>query len=158
MTNARLSTVAALLFAVSMFGAGIGCGESSSGTAGMGGAGGAGGSGGTAGSEAPVITKVQWDWALPCEDTTSAVTVAVSATDDDTEQLSLTYSGSVSDCTPEPFGGNVTYEPILDCDPDSLNYTGTVTVMDPDGNSDTVEFGFFHCESDEVCEDGNPCE
>ena len=157
MTNTGLSTAAALVFAVSMFGAGIGCGESGSGTAGAGGTAGSGGSGGSA---APVITKVQWDWALPCEDATSAVTVAVSATDDDTEQLSLTYSGSVSDCMPVPFGGNVTDVSILDCpprDPD-VRRSGTVTVTDPEGNSDTVEFGFFQCESDEVCEDGNPCE
>jgi hypothetical protein len=103
---------------------------------------------------------VQWDWAIPCEASTSAVTVTVFATDDDTEQLSLTYSGSVSDCTPEPFGANVTDVSILDCpprDPD-VRRSGTVTVTDPENNSDTVTFGFFHCESDEVCEGGDPCE
>ena len=143
-----------------MFGAGIGCGESGSGTAGAGGAGGAGGSGGTAGSEDPVITKVQWQWPLgtDCKPDTGAITLSVSATDDDTEQLFLNYSGSVSDCTPDPFGGNVTDERILDCDPNSLDYTGTVTVTDSENNSDTVAFAFQHCQSGQVCEGGDPCE
>jgi len=157
MKSTGLWTVPALLFAVSMFGVGLGCGDSGGGTAGSGGA---GGSGGAAGSEAPVITKVQWDWAIPCEPTTSAVIVTVFATDDDTGELSLAYSGSVSDCTPDPFGGNVTDVSNLDCpplDPD-VRRSGTVTVTDPEDNSDTVEFGFFHCESDEVCEGGDPCE
>ena len=157
MNNAGLWTVPALVVALSMFGVGLGCGESGGGTAGSGGA---GGSGGAAGSAAPVVTKVQWDWAIPCEASTSAVTVTVFAMDDDTEQLSLTYSGSVSDCTPEPFGANVTDVSILDCpprDPD-VRRSGTVTVTDPENNSDTVTFGFFHCESDEVCEGGDPCE
>ena len=157
MTNTRLWTVPALVFAVSMFGAGIGCGETGGGMAGSGGTGGAGGSGGAAGSEAPVITKVQWDWADdPCDvDTTSAVTVTVFATDDDTDSGSLVYSGSVSDCTPvieADFS-------LLDCTPGIVGRrSGTVTVTDPENNSDTVSFGFFACESDEVCEGGDPCE
>jgi hypothetical protein len=145
--------VPALVFAVSIFGVGLGCGETGGGTAGSGGA---GGSGGATGSEAPVITKVQWDWADPCEATTSAVTVTVFATDDDTDSVSLVYSGSVSDCTPA-IESDVS---ILDCpprDPD-VRRSGTVTVTDPEDNSDTVTFGFFHCESDEVCEGGDPCE
>jgi len=150
-----LWTVPALVFAVSMFGVGLGCGETGGGTAGSGGA---GGSGGAAGSAAPVITKVQWDWADdPCDvDTTSAVDVTVLATDDDTDSVSLVYSGSVSDCTPE-IDSDFS---ILDCpprDPD-VRRSGTVTVTDPEGNSDTVEFGFFQCESNEVCEGGDPCE
>ena len=83
MTKTGLSKVAGLVFAVSMFGAGIGCGESGSGTAGAGGAGGSGGSGGSA---APVITKVQWDWADdPCMvDTTSTVSVTDPEANSDT--------------------------------------------------------------------------
>lgn len=157
MRNARLSTAAALVFAVSMFGAGIGCGES--GTAGAGGAGGSGGSGGAA---APVITKVQWDWADdPCMPTTSTVSVTVFATDDQTQSDELVYSLAVSDCTPAMVSDvSVSVVTILDCpprDPD-VRRSGTVTVTDPEGNSDTVTFAFFQCESDEVCEDGNLCE
>ena len=159
MTNARLSTVAALVFAVSMFGAGIGCGESGSGTAGAGGAGGSGGSGGSA---APVITKVQWDWADdPCMTTTSTVSVTVFATDDQTQSDELVYSLAVSDCTPAMVSDvSVSVVTILDCplrNPD-VPRTGTVIVTDPEGNSDTVMFGFTHCNSDEVCEGGNPCD
>jgi hypothetical protein len=128
--------------------------------AGSGGTGGAGGSGGAAGSDAPVITRVQWSWAEDCMVGMSrAVTVTVSATDDDTEPLSLTYSGSVSDCTPDPFGGNVSDVSILDCDSNSLEErSGTVTVTDPEDNSDVVTFDFQPCESGELCEGGNPCE
>jgi hypothetical protein len=160
MTNARLSTVAALVFAVSMFGAGIGCGESGSGTAGAGGAGGSGGSGGSA---APVITKVQWEWADdPCMvDTTSTVTVTVFATDDETQPDELVYSLAVSDCTPAMVTDvSVSVVTILDCPPRNpdVERLGTVIVTDPEDNSDTVSFGFFACESDEVCEGGNPCD
>jgi hypothetical protein len=155
MRNPRLLTVPALVLAVSMFGLGVGCGETGGGTAGTGGA---GGSGGAAGSEAPVITKVQWDWADdPCDAaTTSAVDVTVFATDDDTASGSLVYSGSVSDCTPA-VKSDVS---ILDCPPivPDVRRSGTVIVTDPEGNSDTVEFGFSQCESDEVCERGDPCE
>ena len=163
MTNAGLSTVAALVFAVSMFGIGMGCGESGGGTAGTGGAGGAGGSGGTAGSEAPVITKVQWDWADdPCDvDTTSTVSVTVSATDDDTEQGSLVYSLEVSDCTPAMLSDvPVSDVTILDCPPRTpdVERSATVIVTDPEDNSDTVMFGFTQCNSDEVCEGGDPCD
>jgi hypothetical protein len=155
MKDTGLWTVSALVVTLSMFGVGLGCGETGGGTAGSGGA---GGSGGTAGSAAPVITKVQWDWADdPCDvDTTSAVDVTVFATDDDTDSVSLVYSGSVSDCTPE-IDSDIS---ILDCPPRDPNVerSGTVTVTDPEGNSDTVEFGFSQCESDEVCEGGDPCE
>jgi hypothetical protein len=96
--------VPVLLITVSMFGLGLGCGESG-GTTGSGGTAGAGGAGGEGGSAAPVITKVQWDWADPCEPT-----------------------------------------------------TGALTVTDLQDNSETVNLGFFHCESDEVCEGGDPCE
>jgi hypothetical protein len=159
MKNLRFSTVPVLLCAVSMFGLGLGCGESG-GTAGSAGTAGSGGTGGAGGSAAPVITEVQWNWADPCKPTTSALTVTVFATDDDTEELSLTYSGSVSDCTPDPFRENFSVVSILDCQPldSEVRYSGTVTVSDPENNSDTVELGFFHCESDEVCEGGDPCE
>lgn len=147
-------TVPALVLAVGMFG--VGCGETGSGTAGTGGNGGDGGNGGAGGSAAPVITKVQWDWAEPCNiDTTTALDVTVFATDDDTEEDSLVYSGSVSDCTPD-IEADVS---ILSCTPGlTERRSATVTVTDPEDNSDTVTFGFFACESDEVCEGGDPCE
>ncbi|MBW1907173.1 MAG: hypothetical protein JRH14_22655 [Deltaproteobacteria bacterium] len=158
MKNTGLWTVPALVFAVSVFGAGLGCGETGGGNAGSGGA---GGSGGTAGSASPTITEVAWTWPQgdDCKvGMTSAVTLLVSATDADTDQLSLDYTGSVSDCTPDPFGGNVTEISILDCDPEAVDYTGTVTVTDPEANSDTVTFEFQPCESGTVCEGGDPCE
>jgi len=153
MTDTGLPRVAGLVIAVGIFGAGIGCGETGGGAAGTGGA---GGSGGAAGSEAPIITKVQWDWAIPCNvDTTTALDVTVFATDDDTEAGALVYSGSVSDCTPD-IDADVS---ILTCTPGlEEKRSGTVTVTDPEGNSDTVNFGFFACESDEVCQGGDPCE
>ena len=160
MRNPRLLTVPALVLAVIMFGLGVGCGETGGGTAGTGGTGGAGGSGGSDGSEAPVITVVRWNWAEDCMVGKSrAVTISVSAMDDDPEQASLTYSGNVSDCTPVDFDGNVTDVSILDCDPGSLDRrSGTVTVTDPEDNFDTVTFEFQPCESGEVCERGDPCE
>ena len=103
----------------------------------------------------------QWDWALPCEDTTSAVTVTVFATDDDTEQGSLVYSLEVSDCTPAMLSDvPVPDVTILNCplrNPD-VERSGTVIVTDPEDNSDTVMFRFTHCFSDEVCEGGNLCD
>lgn len=160
MKNTGLWTVPALVFAVSMFGAGTGCGESGSGTAGAGGAGGSGGSGGSA---APVITKVQWEWADdPCMvDTTSTVTVTVFATDDETQPDELVYSLAVSDCTPAMVTDvSVSVVTILDCPPRNpdVERLGTVIVTDPEDNSDTVMFRFIHCNSDEVCEGGNPCD
>ena len=160
MRNPRLLTVPALVLAVIMFGLGVGCGETGGGAAGTGGTAGAGGSGGSDGSEAPVITVVRWNWAEDCMVGKSrAITISVSAMDDDTEQASLTYSGNVSDCTPVDFDGNVTDVSILDCDPGSLDRrSGTVTVTDPEDNSDTVTFEFQPCESGEVCEGGDPRE
>jgi hypothetical protein len=156
MKNTGLWTVPALVVTLSMFGVGLGCGESGGGTAGSGGA---GGSGGAAGSTSPVITEVRWTWPEgdDCKvGMTGAVTISVSATD--AEQLSLDYTGSVSDCTPDPFDGNVTDISILDCDPVAVDYTGTVTVTDPEANSDTVTFEFRPCNSGKVCEGGDPCE
>jgi len=163
MKNTGLWTVPALVFAVSMFGAGLGCGETGGGTAGSGGAGGSAGSGGSGGataSEAPVITMVRWNWAEDCMvDKSMAVTIAVSATDDDTDQLSLVYSGTVSNCTPESFGGNLTELSILSCTTDHMGLRfGSVTVEDPEQNLDTVSFTFDPCESGQVCEGGDPCD
>jgi len=89
---------------------------------------------------------------------TSAVTLSVSADGSDDEQGSLDYTGSVSDCTDDPFGDSVTVITILDCDPQAVDYRGTVTVTDAEGNSDTVTFGFQPCQSGTVCEGGDPCE
>ena len=143
--------------------AGFGGTAGSGGSAGSGGNAGTGGSGGAAGSAAPAITKVQWEWADdPCMvDTTSTVTVTVFATDDETQPDELVYSLAVSDCTPAMVTDvSVSVVTILDCPPRNpdVERLGTVIVTDPEDNSDTVSFGFFACESDEVCEDGNPCE
>jgi hypothetical protein len=43
-------------------------------------------------------------------------------------------------------------------DPCDVDATSAVTVTDPEGNSGTATFGFYQCESDEVCEDGDLCE
>ena len=89
---------------------------------------------------------------------TGAVTLSVSADGSDDDQVSLDYTGSVSDCTPDPFGDSVTVITVLDCDPQAVDYAGTVTVTDPEANSDTVAFEFEPCESGQVCEGGRPCE
>lgn len=92
-------------------------------------------------------------------DKSMAVTIAVSATDDDTDQLSLVYSGTVSDCTPESFGGDLTELSILSCTTDHMGLRfGSVTVEDPEQNLDTVSFTFDPCESGQVCEGGDPCD
>jgi len=141
---------------MSMLAGGVGCSDDETGTAGTGGA---GGTGGSAGSEAPVITMVRWNWEEDCMvGMSSAVTISVSATDDDTDQLSLVYSGTVSDCTPAEFGGDITDISILDCTTDHIDLrSGSVTVEDPEQNIDTVGFMFDPCQSGEVCEGGDPC-
>jgi hypothetical protein len=149
-----------------MFVGGMGCNDSgdetaaTGGTGGTGGTGAAGGSGGAAGTEAPVITMVRWNWEDDCMVGMSrAVTVAVSATDDDTDQASLIYTGSISDCTPTEFGGNVAELSILDCTTDHTGLrSGSVTVEDREQNIDTVGFTFDPCESGDVCEGGDLCE
>jgi hypothetical protein len=141
----------------------IGCSDDADpvGTGGTGGTGGSGGTTGTGGSsggsgEAPVITRVEWNWTDDncMVGVSRAVVVTVFATDDDTDALSLTYSGEVSDCTPD-IDTDLT---VLDCTTDHIGLrVGTVTVTDPEQNLDTVGFMFDPCESGEVCEGGDPC-
>jgi hypothetical protein len=92
-------------------------------------------------------------------DVDRAVTVTVSATDDDTDQVSLVYTGTVSDCTPEKFDGNIAVVSLLDCTTDHIGRRlGSVTVEDPEQNLDTVGFMFDPCQSGAVCEGGEPCQ
>jgi len=106
--------------------------------------------------EPPVITKIQWKWTeRDCEaGKGTAVVVTVFVTDDDTKAESLTYSGIVPDCTPDISSDRTT----LSCAPHHIGLRSvTVSVTDPQKNSDTVSFRFEPCEDGEVCKGGNPC-
>ena len=100
---------------------------------------------GGGGTEAPVITMVEWTQADPCAPgTASDVTVTVTVTDADTDAADLTFDGSVTNCTGTIDGATAT----VSC-PQAAPYASTVTVTDPDGNSDTATFTIG------VCEDGS---
>jgi len=117
----------------------------SGGYGGSGGLGGTGGSGGTGGGEPPTIDYVKWTWPTNCvQFQPSTVTLEVGASDDDTNSGDLTYSGSVDGCTPDISMATQT----LSCDNFSLTF-GSVTVRDPQGNTDMLTF-----EWESICQDG----
>ena len=62
--------------------------------------------------------------------------------DADTAAASLTFSGDVPNCPGMLDGPTST----ISC-PNLAPYRGTVTVEDPEGNSDTASFTFGPCES-----------
>ncbi|MDH3622951.1 MAG: hypothetical protein OES69_10925 [Myxococcales bacterium] len=145
----------------------VGCGDDETngtggdggGTAGTGGAGATGGTGGTGGgtggsgggtSASPVIENIAWETGAGCQQfTASDYTVTVTATDADNDVSELTYSGSVTTCTP----GITADESTINC-PNNALYAGTVTVEDPQGNTASASFSIDVCESSSC--DGNP--
>ena len=94
---------------------------------------------------APIIGQVSWTHTAPCvEDDRSDVVIEITATDEDTEAADLTYSGTVAGCD-----GNVTTNPATLSCPQLAPYNGTITVTDPEGNSDAQAITI------DVCVDGS---
>jgi len=86
------------------------------------------------GGAAPAISEIAWTFSLPCTiNQTSEVEVAVTVTDSDNTEGQLTFAGSVAGC-----GGQVTTNPATLTCPNAAPYSGTITVTDPDDNSDSL--------------------
>jgi len=98
--------------------------------------------GGGGGGESPVISRVEWDSGGGCSaGTRGDVAITVTATDADTPAGDLTFSGSVGGCTGTIDAATTT----LSC-PHAAPYSGSVTVTDPEANSDTANFSFGPCD------------
>lgn len=127
-----------------------GCG-SSEGSAGSGGTPGTGGVGG-GGSTTPTITMVAWETDAVCDGATD-YTVTVTVSDSDTNPEDLVFSGSVGGCT-GPLDAAVS---VISC-PNVAPYPGTVMVMDDDGNQSTpVAFDIGVCETSSCTTDPDTC-
>ncbi len=72
----------------------------------------------------------------------SDFTITVTATDSDTTPENLTFSGSVSGCS----GSLSAAASTITC-PNAGTYSGSVTVTDPEDNSDMEAFSFGPCET-----------
>ena len=91
----------------------------------------------------PSISRVSWTQADGCAPfARSTVTISVTVTDPDNAVNELTFSGSVSSCS-GTISGAVSE---ISC-PQTGQYSGTVTVTDPDGNTDSISFAFGPCEN-----------
>ena len=142
--------------------ASIGCGEDTAGGAGAAGSGGTAGSGGSAGTNgtagtggaAPVIEKVEWAWAKPCDANASGqgLVVTITAKDADTPVGQLTYSGQVQDCT----GDINAMETTLSCEVYLGARQSEATVTDPQGNNDSLFFPPDPC-TDGACPGSPGC-
>lgn len=83
----------------------------------------------------PTITMIAWTSGAGCVAGTSGpFTITFTVTDPDTPAAMLTYSGNVPSCTPAAINAN----PMTVTCPNAAPYTGSVTVTDPEGNSDSV--------------------
>jgi len=107
------------------------------------GSGGSGGMGGMGGGAAPVITKVDWSTPSGCVDgMDSNYTVIVTATDADSDETDLEYTGSVQNCNP----GIDAMTTVISC-PNNAPYAGMVVVSDGDGNdSEPLNFSIGVCD------------
>ena len=93
------------------------------------------------GGNRPSISRVAWTQADGCAQfARSTVTISVTVNDPDNAVNELTFSGSVSSCS-GPISGAVSE---ISC-PQTGQYSGTVTVTDPDGNTDSINFSFGPC-------------
>ena len=91
----------------------------------------------------PSISRVSWTQADGCAQfARSTVTISVTVNDPDNAVNELTFSGSVSSCS-GTISGAVSE---ISC-PQTGQYSGTVTVTDPDGNTDSISFSFGPCEN-----------
>lgn len=94
-------------------------------------------------SAPPMISQVAWmPMGMCTAATASDYRVITTATDPDTALGSLTYSGSVLGCT-----GTIDNDMVTINCPNLAPYSGSVTVMDPEGNSDTQAFTINVCMS-----------
>lgn len=104
-----------------------------------------------AAAAAPVISSVSWVHVPGCAaGVPSNVTFTVSVTDPDTAAIALTFSGSVSGCSNLGSTGSTatlsTNPSTISC-PHLAPYPGTITVGDPEGNSDSQSFTIGVCVS-----------
>ena len=100
-----------------------------------------------AGSDpSPTITRVAWEPEAGCTSgSLSDFTITVTVVDGDHMSSELTFSGNVIGCTGTISGASS----VLSC-PNAAPYPGTVTVTDPDDNSDRATFMFGACETGSV--------
>lgn len=100
---------------------------------------GGGDDGGMAGP--PVIDSISWTHDPACEvNVGSDTSVVVAVTDPDNEASELTFEGMLIGCT-----GMVDAPMVTLVCPQVAPYTGTVTVTDPDGGSDSLEITIEPC-------------
>lgn len=98
---------------------------------------------GGGGGAAPVIMEVSWEAAEGCTNfTASDVDITVTVSDSDTPAGMLTFSGSAAGCT----GAIDAATSTINC-PNAAPYPSSVTVTDPEGNSDTASFTFGQCDT-----------
>ena len=109
--------------------------------------------------EPPVISSVQWAFASDCDpsDNYITVTIAIAATDPDTDPGDLWYVGFVGRCGfPGPGGaitqgGFDTATGVVTCAPVFGGiYEGIAQVFDGDGHSHEVHFSFSRCQDGEA--------
>ena len=90
--------------------------------------------------QAPVISRVVWSHSPGCtQGVSSPVRIQIEASDPDTDLSNLSFSGSITNC-----GSVNSATTVITC-PQLAAYAGSVTVRDPEGNSDTVTFSFGPC-------------
>jgi len=89
----------------------------------------------------PEISSVTWTHAPSCSTGVSSPVIIKTTVTKDTSRH-LTYAGSVSDCS----GTISSASSTINCPQQPGIYSGTVTVTDPNGHSDTVHFSFGPCQ------------
>ncbi len=93
------------------------------------------------GGPTPQITRVSWTPGSGCRTAVAGpYTINVMVTDGDTNADQLTFSGSVASCTGAINAATAT----INC-PNAAAYQGSVTVTDPQNNTDTQTFSISPC-------------
>jgi len=96
---------------------------------------------------------VEWVWNQPCTfGQPGELVVTITATDADTPEAQLTYSGDIMDCS------NITDRvTTLMCNDHPGLRGGPATATDPQGNQGILSFNFDPCFDGSVCNvDGQP--